>query len=357
MADFKYTPDEAQKVHGPGAISLICKPYQSHEAGLPEWAKNAADAYAREGAGLERRVIVLLLCDRKSLGSPSIACLDFVGTTSKRIEKYFRHWADPEAAVQDSGTKVQGGHGNGGKCYMTQMFTEYAVFHTVHDGKGCRYGVKGGSTQFGYVPNVHAGRDFKVPEMRAELDSALRELGATFGALPETAKKAFALSSGFSVVRGVGPKYYGQKIRVKDLVTQIRDHAQILTTLHYCNVFVLYNGKPVRECSPLRPSKIDPIHGAEEPRVVVIPETLEDPTDGTTLSTTDDGKLPAGKLTLRTSKSSMRWKKKSLHTINYLASSGFVGHKSMMEFPVQSGYRDKIFGQCELDLKQANGDG
>ncbi len=102
MEEFTYTPDEEQKVHGPGAIDLICKAFQSHENGLPEWAKNAADAYGREDTTRERRVIVFIFSDRKSLGKPIIGCLDFVGTASDKIERYFRHWADPKAAKQDT---------------------------------------------------------------------------------------------------------------------------------------------------------------------------------------------------------------------------------------------------------------
>ena len=231
----------------------------------------------RQGRRPDRRVIVLLFCDRKSLGSPSIACLDFVGATSGQIEKYFRHWADPEAAVQDSGTKVQGGHGNGGKCYMTQMFTDHAVFHTVRNGRGCRYGVKGGlrsSVTYQMSARVAISRwavrvtNWIVP---------LRGAGALFDLLPEKAKKAFAAGSGFSIVAGVGPKHHEEKIRVVDLVAQIRDHAQMLATLHYCDAFVLHNGKLVPGCDPLEPLRIDPIPGAEEPRVVEIPTTLEDP--------------------------------------------------------------------------------
>jgi hypothetical protein len=141
VSTFAYTPDAEQKVHGAGAISLLCKPFQSHENGLPEWAKNAADAYGRENTPPERRVIVLIFCDREKLGPPSIACLDFVGTSSASIEEYFRHWASPEAADQGTGYHAQGGHGNGGKCYMTQLFTDHAVFHTVRGRKGCKYGI------------------------------------------------------------------------------------------------------------------------------------------------------------------------------------------------------------------------
>lgn len=154
MARFVYTPDEDVKVHGEGAIRLISKAFQSHEAGLPEWLKNSADEYAREDAPESKRVIVVIL-DQGGKNVPrSISCLDFSGMTSKTIEENFRIWADPEAARRGAKTvAVQGGHGNGGKCYMTQMFNDYAVLSTVKRGKGCKYGVVGGSVKFGYIPD------------------------------------------------------------------------------------------------------------------------------------------------------------------------------------------------------------
>lgn len=350
MGEFEYTPDKEQKVHQKGAIDLLCKPFQTHESGLPEWAKNAADAYVRDDAEPERRVVVLLFSDRKSLGKPSIACLDFVGTTSIRIETYFRHWAAPDAAYQDQelDLKLQGGHGNGGKCYMTQLFTEYSLLYTVRDGKACCYGVKGGSAKFGYVPNASKGRGIKV-DAATELERQLAGLGASFASLPKEARTAFEAGVGFTLVRGCGPKHYDKKIRARDLVNQLRDHPQMLTTLEYCQVFVVYNGRSVAECSPLKPSTITPIKGAEEARVIPIPEILEDPIDGIKVSTTENESFSSGTLTLLTSETSMRWKKKSRHSINYLSSSGFIGYKSMLEFPVRSAYRDKIYGACELD--------
>ena len=57
-----YTPDEDLKLHSENAIKLICKPFQSHENGYPEWPKNAADEYAVSRTRPEEdRVIVLLL--------------------------------------------------------------------------------------------------------------------------------------------------------------------------------------------------------------------------------------------------------------------------------------------------------
>ena len=129
-----YTPDADIRLHSENAIKLLCKPFQSHENGLPEWPKNGADEYARTDTPENERVIVIILQNGRTNGPPNvIGCLDFSGMTSTTIENDFRYWADPEAASrrgqQEMG--VQGGHGNGGKCYMTQMFDDRAYLHTV----------------------------------------------------------------------------------------------------------------------------------------------------------------------------------------------------------------------------------
>ena len=79
MDGFRYTPDDDIKVHEVGAINIICSAYQSHENGLPEWAKNAADEYARRDVDADRRVIILILSDGAGKRKPSISCLDFAG--------------------------------------------------------------------------------------------------------------------------------------------------------------------------------------------------------------------------------------------------------------------------------------
>ena len=159
MAQLIYTPDEDVKVHEEGAIRLLCRAFQSHESGLPEWLKNGADAYARDNAPEAKRILIVIFDHGRKQVSPSISCLDFCGMTSAAIEEDFRIWADPEAARR-GGTKtsVQGGHGNGGKCYMTQMFNEYALIKTVKNGKGNFYGTVGGSIRFGYIPDRQTGR-------------------------------------------------------------------------------------------------------------------------------------------------------------------------------------------------------
>ncbi|MGH9428798.1 MAG: hypothetical protein ACRD2L_21130 [Terriglobia bacterium] len=106
MSKLTYTPDQDVKVHEEVAIRLICKAFQSHETGLPEWLKNSADAYAREDAPEQKRVVIVFFNHGRTTAPASISCLDFVGMTSRTIEESFRIWADPEAATQGAKSSV-----------------------------------------------------------------------------------------------------------------------------------------------------------------------------------------------------------------------------------------------------------
>ena len=54
----------------------------------------------------------------------SAKLIDFGGTTLGDIEEFFLHWGDTSAATLGgkSKTTVTGGHGNGGKFYMREMW-------------------------------------------------------------------------------------------------------------------------------------------------------------------------------------------------------------------------------------------
>lgn len=350
MPNIEYTPDQDTPVHEEGAIRLICQSFQSHESGLPEWLKNSADAYAREEVSEERRVIVVSFVNsRDNPDECIIACIDFVGMTSNRIENDFRIWADPEAATRSGKSdEVQGGHGNGGKCYMTQMFNHHSMLHTVRGNLGNQYGVSGGSIRFGYIPNPEKGRDYPVPNLQEELDQALNSVGMSVQELPGAAREAAVRSDGFTVVSGYDPKGYKGDIPVQSLVRNLREHPQMLRTLEMCRVFVAVDGELYNGGRPLQTIEITPIPGADAPRVIQIPEVLTDPQDGSEVSTTDDGRLARGTLRLRTSDVSMRWKKKVRHNITYKAASGYIGFIPIRELDVSSRYADQIYGECEL---------
>jgi hypothetical protein len=231
---------------------------------------------------------------------------------------------------------------------MTQMFEKYAMLRTVKQQKGNCYGVVAGSIKFGYIPDRSKGRDYSVSDMRAELEQGLKGVHCSLKALPSSALTALAESDGFTLLTGVGPKGYGNCIPVPHLISNLQENPQMIRTLELCKVYVVINGELADDGKPLELPQITPMEGAEVPRVVPISATLKDPASNEQVSTTDRGKLPPGSLTLRTSDVSMRWSRKGRHNIIYKAQSGYIGYVPVLQLDVQSPYRDRIYGECQL---------
>ena len=148
-----FEKDERIRIHARGAIAQLCSPFRSHEQGLPELLKNASTAYANANSPTEDRVLTLFIGNHE--GEKYIALLDHVGMTVEDIEGRFSDWGNPEAFVESVPTDeiLEGGHGNGGKCYMTQMFESYSYIHTVRGGRGSKYGFVADDPNPGYFPN------------------------------------------------------------------------------------------------------------------------------------------------------------------------------------------------------------
>lgn len=349
MYELDYTPDPNLKVHPEGVIRLLCSEFQSHEAGLPEWVKNASDAYARLDVPEDDRNIVLIFDHNRRSTPPSISCLDFCGMSVRDLEEDFRHWGSPDAARGGAGdANVQGGHGNGGKCYMLQMFQDYALVQTVRDGKGSRYGVPAGTQRFGYVPDPEDARGYPVGNVAEELKRSLKPVNCSLESLPPSVKEQVGRITGFTIVTGFGPTGYEHRIDLGQLLQNLQDHPQMIRSLELCSIFVVVNGKPYESGSTLQLRTIPPLEGTDEPLSVPVPGTLVDPVSGQKVETCEDGDA-TGVLELRTSKVSMRWKKKYRHNVLYRAgAAGVVGYVPVVELDVSSPYRDHIYGEVRL---------
>lgn len=184
---------------------------------------------------------------------------------------------------------------------------------------------------------------------RVELNNLLTELGCSVRALPKAAQEAFAAADGFTLVTGVGPKGYGNRIPIQHLVANLEEYPQMVRTLEFCKVFVVVNGELFDKGRPLDLPDIEPMDGAEQPRIISIPKALKDPASGEQIPTTNGGSLPSGTLVLRTSRVSMRFSKKGRHSVVYKAQSGYIGYVPVPELDVESPYRDRIYGQCDLE--------
>jgi hypothetical protein len=120
-------------------LDIIGNPFGSdHAKGLAEWIKNSADAYNRETDSKGRELypdqlqhIYLRIHGKQPL---IYECIDFVGMTKEDINKAVKRWGDPKAASRGKKGDFLGGHGNGGKLYMRQMF-KTAQFITYRNGR------------------------------------------------------------------------------------------------------------------------------------------------------------------------------------------------------------------------------
>ena len=347
--EVSFSPDENVHVHEEGAIKLLCAPFRSHEDGLPEWIKNSSDMYRRMDAGPEESVILVLLKDGNRSEPALVGCLDFGGMTTANIEKQFRNWADPDAAgTMEQG--VEGGHGNGGKCYMTQMFASHALIHTLCEGRGNRYGFKAGSVKPGYFPSLEKGRGYPVDDSEAELAAALKPFGLSAATLPTSARALWNERQSFTLVLGVGAKALSRhRIPHRTWVETLQGHQQMIQAIQRNRIYVAHHDRRTITTTgqPLALPAIHPLPGAEAPKVLAIPPELVDPVTEEVISTgAVEGK---SQLMLRTSEKSMRHSLKARHTI-----TGWTHDRSSTgywEVPTLSraGYANRIYGDVYLD--------
>jgi hypothetical protein len=358
MSNFQYTPDEEIQIHREEAIRLMCQPFLSHENGLPEWVKNSAAAYVRVVREPDKRIIVLSFKSRHRSEPAAIACLDFVGMTSTQIERDFRYWADPDAACRESVPDVRigelGGHGNGGKCYMTQMFEDYSYFLTVRNRLGCKYGVKAGSVAFGYVPNSELGKDFPISSLIESLKSCLKIMQCDFASLPANIQEIASGADGFTFIYGISPRYWEEREVCQRLIEGLLSHHQMITPLQLCQIYVIVNGTPFNGGKPLELPRIDPMPGYESPRTISIPEVLRDPKSIQNISTKDESSVPSGYLKILTSEKNMRFgrggRRQWRHTVTFHTNeSGVIGKIPIISLEVESNYRDYVYGECYLE--------
>lgn len=111
-------------------LDLLGKDFNfDHAKGIAELLKNSVDAYNIEDVPDEQQTILISVQTGKRDYVKEIEVIDFCGMTKEKIDKGFVYWFSNVAASLDkegiqSNMKTLGGHGNGGKFYMRQMFKE-----------------------------------------------------------------------------------------------------------------------------------------------------------------------------------------------------------------------------------------
>lgn len=202
----------------------------SHEKGLSEWLKNSTDAYIRTKTEDEESFIVFRFRDEEEV---VFECIDFVGMTSDDINKALKRWGDPDAAGRGTGNRTFGGHGNGGKFYMRQMFRQ-SYFITYRAGK---------LNVFGFNENKRYGFAKGFKDKAVAPDDALKFAEIYDMDFPPNIKKnVLSGKTGFTVAKGIHPdKITKKRFNLSKLCEKFKHYPQARLILKYKPVSVVYN--------------------------------------------------------------------------------------------------------------------
>lgn len=311
-----------------------------HAKGLAEWMKNSADAYSTSTAAAESEHFILL---RFKLGKPKknsvFECIDFVGMSSNDIDSAFKKWGSATASKRGKEVATFGGHGNGGKFYMRQMFAR-AYFVTYRDGRLNIFGFND-AKKYGYA------KDTK--NVKCSLEEALAAAGLSEITLPDAVRtrwKTEPKNAGFTVVRGEQPEKFTGRSTVESILERIRLHPQTRRILRHKHVVFLPDGASWGTRIELPP--IAPRAGFETPREYPLPASFD--IDGEKF-VVPSHPLGTSKLILRTSEVPLTRNSSlaAVNTIDVMGEVGCIGSYRMNELGFMRNAPETEFIMGELD--------
>jgi hypothetical protein len=354
----------------PDLLDTIGKSFKfRHGAGIAEWLKNALDNYLRLRAlGVESQPgawpVLIDLIDGPPKRGPNLAVIDFGGTTLADIQEFFLHWGSRAAASlghQIDEASLTGGHGNGGKFYMRQMWREGARFLTFRNALATSLVVqrrddgKSGYWEFKDDPTdwrTAMHRAFADAEHHADSDLIITYLEAT---VPDMVEELEAGKRGFTAVVGrrgeqvlssndvvVGTKWDRQR-----LVDALRDTPQARRPIRELAITVLANGSPVVSRLSEDEIELDPAWSFEPAPIPgeIVSSAASQPTDR------------GGFLEVFKAMSPLTGRQKHRNAITILDShNNPVAVYPIRELPLpgHSPVLDFLFGELELDFPGAD---
>jgi len=313
-----------------------------HEKGLSEWLKNSVDAYIRADIPDKDQYVIFRFTDGRK-GDALMECIDFVGMTDEDIIKAFKRWGDPEAAKRGLQKRTYGGHGNGGKFYMRQMF-DMSYFITYREGYLNIFGFSR-NKKYGFAKGF---RNKRVSPRKAMEIADIDKIQFP----PGIKNKILNKKTGFTVVKGIGPVGMKNKIKVERLIEKFRNHPQSRNILARINASVIYNGEVVYKS--LRPDEIKTLKGFEIPRIISIPEKISiDKGNEKIEIVLANNRYPRGRLILRTSEMALERNSRlgDLNRIDFIGEMGVIATYRMYELGVRNFPQAAfIYGECECPI-------
>jgi hypothetical protein len=324
-------------------FDIIGREFQfDHEKGLAEWLKNSVDAYITADVPDAKQYVIVRMRDGEK-NDAILEVVDFVGMSQLHIDKAFKRWGDPEAAKRGLKKRVYGGHGNGGKFYMRQMFST-SHFVTYKDGYLNIFGFNE-KKKYGFAEGFKA--------KKVEPSKAIKMAGISDIFFPDEVKKMIlAGETGFTVVRGTGPEGMKNKIKFGKLLGRFKNHPQARRILSRINVWVSHNDS---DYILLKPDELKPLVGFETPRIFEIPKELKYFEDGeeVIVSMTNGKYSYPGKLIVKTSDEALTKGSRlgDLNRVDIVGEIGVLASYQLLEIGVgtfpQASF---LYGECECPI-------
>lgn len=313
-----------------------------HEKGLSEWLKNSVDAYIRASVSDKNQFIFFRFTDGVKENA-SFECIDFIGMDKNDIVKAFKRWGDPRAAKRGLEKRVYGGHGNGGKFYMRQMFN-YSHFITYKNGYLNVFGFNE-KRKYGFVEGFKNKK--MIPKKAINL-SGIDKIDIPL----EIKNKILNNKTGFTVIKGIGPLGMKNKVKIEKILEKFKSHPQSRNILSRKMVSIVYNNRLV--CKLLCPDKIKSMNGFELPKIISIPKTIKIDKQSIILA---NKKYPLGQLTLRVSE--MAFEKNSrfegLGRIDFVGEIGIIASYRIYELNVRNFPQAAfIYGECSCPILESS---
>ena len=312
----------------------------NHAKGLAEWMKNSADAYSTTTGVKDAEQFILLRFKQANPKKHSVfECVDFVGMTKDNIDTALKVWGSATAAKRGTNLPTFGGHGNGGKFYMRQMFGT-SRFITFRGGLLNVFGFNS-KKKYGYAKGLE-NVSMTLDEALAFADIDGLDVPKNVRARWKSSKKA----AGFTVVRGDQPGRFSGSATISSILERLQIHPQARRLLTHKQVIVVNYGSPWGE--RLTMPEIMPRAGFERPREIPVPKKFS--YDGLTHDLR--GKFPSAKLVLKTSDqplSRAAGELAALNSIDIMGEIGCIGSYRIHEL----GYlrygpeSEFIYGECE----------
>lgn len=332
-------------------LDLVGKDFNfDHAKGIAELLKNSVDAYNIENTPDEEQIVIISVKTGSRDYVKQIEVIDFCGMTKEKIDKGFVYWfSNVAATITKEGTKSNirtfGGHGNGGKFYMRQMFKE-AFLITYSNGY---------FNIFGFDENKRYGYNESYKNKKVEPFEALKLADLVEKDIPDKIlNRILDGKNGFTVIRGTNPiKTKDTNYRIK-LAEKIVSNPQAQRLIKHKNIF--FQSLPDPTWIQLTVPKIKPKEGFEESFEYICPDTIE--VFGTTVQMINPKYPNSILLKLMTSEKPLTGiNQRDLNRIDFLGEIGVIASYHLSEIGLfSSGYIEFIYGECYSPIMEDDED-